>query len=297
MVHIPDSLRVGVIAWNEDGPDWADSLAALIQHAEELWELTVGEPYEGGHAAWVAPAERADGSRCVLKIPYPDDESLHEPDGLLWWNGDGAVRLLERDGGTRALLLERLVPGTSLLELPDPEEAMEAACAVLRQLWRPAPASHPFVTTQECAAAWAVDIERMYEEHGRSFDVALQRAAVAAFAHLATFEGEAVVLHQDFHRGNVLKAHRAPWLAIDPKPLVGERAFDARWLLYDLLHSEPRHPLRAADLLARLAGDLSLDAERVRLWSFARAVENVLWCYESGEAADDDLALARALSR
>jgi len=295
VVQIPDSLRVGVIAWNEDGPDWADSLPALIQHAEELWELTVGEPYEGGHAAWVAPAERADGSRCVLKIPYPDDESLHEPDGLLWWDGDGAVRLLERDEGTRALLLERLVPGTSLLELPDPEEAMEAACGVLRQLWRPAPASHPFVTTQECAAAWAVDIERMYEEHGRPFDGALQRAAVAAFAHLATFEGEAVVLHQDFHRGNVLRAHRAPWLAIDPKPLVGERAFDARWLLYDLLHSEPRHPLPAAALLARLAADLSLDAERVRLWSFARAVENVLWCYGSGEAADDDLALAKAL--
>ena len=102
-------------------------------------------------------------------------------------------------------------------------------------------------------------------------------------------------LHQDFHRGNALSAQRAPWLAIDPKPLVGERAFDARWLLYDLLHSDPRHPLPAAELLVSLAADLSLDAERVRLWSFARAVENVLWCYESGEAADDDLALAKAL--
>jgi streptomycin 6-kinase len=135
----------------------------------------------------------------------------------------------------------------------------------------------------------------MYEKHGRPVDGELQRAAVAAFEHLATDDGEAVVLHQDFHRGNVLRAQRAPWLAIDPKPLVGEPAFDARWLLYDLLHSEPRHPLPAAELLVRLAADLALDAERVRLWSFARAVENVLWCYESGEAADDDLALARAL--
>jgi streptomycin 6-kinase len=104
------------------------------------------------------------------------------------------------------------------------------------------------------------------------------------------------VLHQDFHRGNVLRAEREPWLAIDPKPLVGEPAFDARWLLYDLLYAEPRHRLAAAELLDRLARALSLEAERVRLWSFARAVENVLWCYESGEAADDDLALAAALA-
>ena len=48
-------------------------------------------------------------------------------------------------------------------------------------------------------------------------------------------------------------------------------------------------------MVDRLAAELSLDAERIRLWTFARAVENVLWCYESGEAADDDLALAAAL--
>jgi streptomycin 6-kinase len=94
----------------------------------------------------------------------------------------------------------------------------------------------------------------------------------------------------------VLRAHRAPWLAIDPKPLTGERAFDARWLLHDLLYAEPRSPLAPMALLEQLATRLALDPERVRLWSLARAIENVLWCYESGEAADDDLALAVALA-
>ena len=36
-----------------------------------------------------------------------------------------------------------------------------------------------------------------------------------------------------------------------------------------------------------------LDPERIRLWTFARAVENVLWCYESGEgAAESDATTA-----
>src|ERR1700712_554460 len=136
-VRIPESLRVGVIAWQDDGPDWADSLPALAAHACEHWELTLGDPYEGGHVAWVAPAERADGTLCVLKLPYPDDESQHEADALELWNGDGAVRLLEREDMTRALLLERIDPGTTLLELPDAEEATAIACALLPRLWHP----------------------------------------------------------------------------------------------------------------------------------------------------------------
>ena len=100
-------------------------------------------------------------------------------------------------------------------------------------------------------SCWAADIERLYHALGNPFDVAL-RAACSAFEQLAGYDGECVVLHQDFHRGNVLRAEREPWLAIDPKPLAGERAFDARWLLYDLLYREPRSPLPPAALLDRL---------------------------------------------
>jgi streptomycin 6-kinase len=295
-VKIPESLRMGVIAWQDDGPDWADSLPALVANACERWQLTVGDPYEGGHAAWVAPAERADGTPAVLKLAYPDDESQHEPDALELWDGEGAVRLLARDDMTRALLLERLEPGTALLELDDAEQAAAIACELLPRLWRPLEDGHGLVTATACAAHWAIDLERMYREQGEPFDAALLRGAVAAFEQLATYDGPVVILHQDFHRGNVLRAEREPWLAIDPKPLAGEPAFDARWLLSDLLHTEPRSPHDAPALLDRLAGALALDAERVRLWSFARAVENVAWCYESGEAADQDLALATALA-
>ena len=93
----------------------------------------------------------------------------------------------------------------------------------------------------------------------------------------------------------MLRAQREPWLEIDPKPLAGERAFDARWLLYDLLYREPRSALAPVALLDRLASELSLDAERLRLWTFALAIENALWNFSSGQPPGDDLALARAL--
>lgn len=293
---LPESLREGVIAWMPDGQDWAASLPVLVDHCREIWQLEVGEPFEGGCTALVAPAERRDGSSCVLKLRYPDDESLHEPEALELWDGDGAVRLIERDHVTGALLLERLAPGTSLRELQDTGEAMRLACGALCRLWQPTGPAHPFVTAQACAAHWAVDIDRQYRTCGKPFDAALLNGAVAAFELLAAHEGESVVLHQDFHRGNVLRAQREPWLVIDPKPLAGERAFDARWLLNDLLRQEPRSSLELGELLEQLCTELSLELERVRLWTFARAVENALWCYEIGEDAADDLALAAALA-
>jgi streptomycin 6-kinase len=295
-VIVPQSLREGVIAWMPDGQDWANSLPGLVERCRELWQLEIGEPFEGGATAWVAPAERADGSSCVLKVSYPDDESRHEPDALERWAGNGAVRLIACDEVTGVLLLERLQPGTSLRELSDTGEAMTLACGILRRLWQPAGARHPFVSAQASAARWAIDVERQYRARAEPFDAALLRAAVSSFEQLAAYDGECVILHQDFHRGNVLRAQREPWLAIDPKPLVGERAFDARWMLNDLLRQEPRCGLEVGDLLERLSAELSLEPERIRLWTLARAVENALWCYEIGEDAADDLALAAALA-
>ena len=78
-----------------------------------------------------------------------------------------------------------------------------------------------------------------------------------------------VLLATDLHAGNVLAARREPWLAIDPKPFVGDPAYDAtQHLLFDCrasLLADPDEPIRSfADLL-------ELSHERVRLWTFARA--------------------------
>jgi streptomycin 6-kinase len=70
------------------------------------------------------------------------------------------------------------------------------------------------------------------------------------------------------HAGNVLKAGREPWLVVDPKPFVGDRSYDPVQHLINCeirLHSDP------IGLVRRVADLAEVDAERVRLWTFARA--------------------------
>ncbi|HLY42610.1 MAG TPA: aminoglycoside phosphotransferase family protein, partial [Terracidiphilus sp.] len=75
-------------------------------------------------------------------------------------------------------------------------------------------------------------------------------------------------LATDLHAGNVLRSQREPWLAIDPKPFVGDRACDP---VQHLINCEARLHGDPSALVKRMAGLTGVDPERLRLWTFARA--------------------------
>jgi streptomycin 6-kinase len=271
MPRAPLTIPAGLEWWRGEpgGAGWLDRLPRLVAECAETWSLRVGEPYPDGHVSWVAPAELPDGTPAVLKVNFPERESEHEADALALWAGEGAVRLLAEDGGRRALLIERCEPGTQLWAEPDGDETLAAAAGVLRRLWRPAPEGHHFRRLADLAAAWARELSRLpYERR-------LLEEAIAFLREAGPAQGEAVVLHQDFHSGNVLRAAREPWLAIDPKPVVGEREFDTASLLRDRrweLRADPRPEARIRRRLDLLAAELGLDRERMRGWGIAHAL-------------------------
>jgi len=69
---------------------------------------------------------------------------------------------------------------------------------------------------------------------------------------------------------NILAAQRAPWLVIDPKPYIGDPAYD---VLQHILNCEDRLAADPAALATRMAELAGVDAGRVRLWLFARSVQ------------------------
>jgi streptomycin 6-kinase len=96
-----------------------------------------------------------------------------------------------------------------------------------------------------------------------------------------------VVLATDLHAGNVLRAQREPWLAIDPKPFVGDPAYDATQHLLNCRARLVADPLR---VIGRFAEHLGVDPDRVRLWMFARLAAD-----PRDDWYDGSLELARRL--
>jgi streptomycin 6-kinase len=257
---------------------WLATLPATIRSLEERWSLQCGSPFDSAEVscAWVAPATRPSGDAAVLKVGLPHFESLHEAEGLRFWNGDGAVRLMEADEDAGALLIERCRPGTHLRGLPEDDQDVILA-ALLRRLWRCPPPTHSFRPLSMLTALWNA------ETAGQSAqwpDAGLVREGLELQRDLASpVTHAAVVLATDLHAGNVLRADREPWLAIDPKPFVGDRAYDAT---QHLLNCRARLAADPLGVIGRFADRLEVDGDRVRLWTFARLAADPRDDWEDG---------------
>ena len=296
-LEIPDEVvQMNLSANGAAGRAWLDSLPALVDELTARWSLTIGPAFGGGAVGFVAPAERKGGERLVLKVSFVDDETRHESEALRHWDADGAVRLVDADAAMGALLLERLEPGTPLEAHPDRDTATGLACALLRRLWIPMPDPHPFTLVRDLASRLADVLPQRFERHRRPFDQALLRTAVDLCHDFASSSEETVLANRDFHLGNVLAAEREPWVVIDPKPLVGERAFDTGHLVRTLLPE--RLDVGSVDAVVdRLAAELELEPTHVRAWALVRSVDDALWGLSTGGADIDwDVRCARLVA-
>lgn len=293
-LRIPDGLGW----WRREpgGSAWLERLPSIVARLAHDWDLALEDPLPEGHISLVVPGRRRGGTPVILKVNMPEDESEHEADALRAWDGDAAVRLLADAPEVRALLLERLVPGRPLWDEPDPVRADEVAASVLRRLWRTVGPDAPFRRLAAVAAGWRIVLPDHWEEQGRLYERELLDEALWWLDRLVPSMPAPVVVHQDFHGGNVLWDERRGWLAIDPKPLAGEPAFDTASLLRDrsgALGDGPAAVRLMRRRLDRLAGLLDLDRERMRGWGIVHALA---WLDPSEGTASQHARIARWLA-
>ncbi len=282
MRDIPENLiHTATDVYGEAGRAWADGLPALLREYQEQWSLVVGPPFPNLSYNYATPATRADGTTVVLKVCFPDQAFVREAEALRLFDGHGAVRLLEADAARGVMLLERLEPGVPLRAMEDDLQATSIAAAVMRQLWRPVPLDHPFPTTHD----WAAGLDRYRARFGDApgpIPAALMDKATMLFAELLASQSDPMLLHGDLHHDNILQASREPWLAIDPKGLVGEPAYETGALLRNpaelFTASQPARIL--ARRVAQLSDELALDRARIRGWAAAQAVLAAVWSLE-----------------
>ncbi|MCM6776511.1 aminoglycoside phosphotransferase family protein [Nocardia sp. CDC159] len=289
------------------GEQWLADLPELVDKLCGNWGLEViGDPFGGGTHSFVALVRRGDGSVAVLKVPVVDVENQGEATGLYCYDGDGAVRLYDYDPASGAMLLEWARPGTPLLEQPGAPslegraehiDRIELACGLYRRLRR-APIDVPahFPQLPEVAtvvADWTTRFGNPELALAQAVPQRLLEHATALCSTLATPDGPPLIVNRDTHLGNIVAAEREPWLLIDPKPYLGEAAFDAGYLALIQVEAEPT-PEHATAVVRRTAAALELDPRRVRTWAFLRSMEEVMWSVEDSDPPSHTLYLAIA---
>ena len=275
-------VRFALEARGQDGADWLARLPVILDACTRRWSLAVDGPFGGLSINFVLQVRRVDGSAAVLKICYPDREFYTEVEALRLFDGRGAARLLAHDLKRGALLIERLSPGVSLESIDDDELATTLAVSVMRRLWRPAPEGHPFPTVE----SWLENMRRRAPgilPRDPGFPAAWIDRVLAMAAELLGSAAPPTLLHGDLHHGNILAAAREPWLAIDPKGVVGPPVWETGPLLINRLP-----PAAEAGALRRvlarrteqLAAELAVDRHELLAWGVVRAVLSGYWSLE-----------------
>jgi len=300
MTLIPDTFAHTMKALHGDeGVAWLERLPSILLACERRWHITVQGPFANLSFHYVARAIRADGTPVVIKACSPTNEFVQEAEALRLFGGRGMVQLRASDADDEVMLLEYLHPGTPLLAIEDDELATSIAADVMSQFWCPAPAQHPFPTVQDWGRGFT-RLHQHYEDGYGPFPRKLLDEAEALYAELSASMTMPMLLHGDLHHENILAATRAPWLAIDPKGLIGEPAYEVgAWLRNPLpqLLQMP-HPGRVlARRMDQFVGLLCLDHARVRGWALAQAMLSAWWSVEDfGEISREMLTCVELLA-
>lgn len=280
------------------GRTWLARLPQQYERYMRRWDLTLDLP-DGrdpwtGHTGVVIPVRRRDGNRAALKLTLPHEEALAEADALELWDGTGAVRLLEADRPELVLLLERLDGDRSLADAPM-AEALAVWGGLVRRLAIPVPeaARHTFPLLAAQAEQWTDEFPQRWEQLGRPFERWLLEAALEVcqvHGAVGRRRNDDVLVHSDLHYFNILASLEEPhwYLAIDPKPVIGDAEFAVAPMLWNRLRELPdKNPeIALLDRQARLCAAAGLDNELARQWTLVREVQNAIWSYEDGMGAE-----------
>lgn len=279
------------------GPDvapWCTVLPDLANDLAARWHLTLAPAWPNGGTSVVLPCESVAGEQRVLKLT-PDPEIAADEAAALsaWAASPYAVTLHDADPGRGALLLERIRPGTRLADERD-RYPLEEIAPVLEGLWQPAPdRALPDLGDR---ADFLLDLTRQRLDRYPAAAGRIPRGLIEASRRLArelARGGPRTLIHGDLHPGNVLRgASGGNLVAIDPRPCLGDPAFDAvDWVLADGGdESEVRQRIE------QLAGRVNaLDPDRVWAWCRAMAVVvGVIALVARGDVAAGELMLALA---
>jgi streptomycin 6-kinase len=228
---------------------------------------------------------RRDGVPAMLKVAT-EPEERRGADTMTWWDGDGAAHVLAHEDD--ALLMERAEGSTSLENMVRSgrdDEATRIMCQVAARLH--APRMRPLPSSLVPLPEWFAALEPRAARHGGI----LERAAATA-RYLLAEPRDIVVLHGDIHHGNILDFGSRGWLAIDPKGLLGERAFDFVNILRNPNAQVALTPGRFSRHVTIVADAADLNRTRLLQWTLAFTGLSAAWILGDGDTPDLDLAVA-----
>ncbi len=254
---------------------WVDELPGLVNWATKKWNLSLGKTYVNDvSCSYVVACFVNKEHPAVLKIGFPHSEADHEIEGLLHLNGNPTVKILDYRKSKNIMLLEQCNPGTSL-KRQDHDYQDKIVCQILNEIWTAGIRFTKFRPLKLMVEQWNREtVNTLY--HFPNKELAIYGCELKE--ELVSTMTNPVLLATDLHAGNILKAQRNGWLAIDIKPYIGDRAYD---LTQHILNNTDRLEFASSVFLSKMAVLAEVDPMRLIKWVQARLYSENRGRYQS----------------
>ena len=178
---------------------------------------------------------------CVLKIGngFQNREFISEYNVLREYAGRGLVQILESDvdedeAGKKIMLLEQIIPGTTLQAEPLLENRLSIFINLYKGLHIKPSNPEIYQTYADKLDYYAEIISRQNECKDLSF---YAQKAKKVYASIAAEYKKEMLLHGDIHFNNILLNDNGMYTIIDPQGLLGDPVFDIpRYIMVEHYH-------------------------------------------------------------
>jgi len=238
-----------------------------LDHYSQKWKLIDLKFLNASPTSYLLEAHQASSnSKVVLKFGQSKSEIISEASALSFYDGVGCVRLLDLDE-ENGVLFRSYANSPSLKSFfpHKDEDAVLCAVNVIRKLHSKKPKNDVYPTI----ADWV----NFLKSHNVISEKYIDRAKSIA-KDLLDFTKQNLLLHGDLHHDNILQTEQGEWIAIDPKGIIGEIAYEVDAFIRNPILKLLKH--NASSIIERrikLFSDyLDIDEERIRRWSYVQSV-------------------------
>lgn len=211
----------------------------IVNKLSNIWQLTDLEPVQNLSYNYVMTGLQ-NNTQIILKIGCDPKDIIYEANALEIYNQNGCIKLIDKNFEYNALLLERAIPGTSLKNFyPENDDgALEISVDVIKKLHS---AKIPKNIQMPTVKDWFKDL---FETQSQLDQYHINKARKIV-GHLIKNQTKEVLLHGDLHHDNILLSQHG-YLAIDPKGIIGDQAFE----IYSFIKNpDPTEILKPKDLM------------------------------------------------
>jgi len=247
--------------YGDAGKKWIDELPEIVRSYAKKWQLhdlRVTNNLTYNYVVFIA-------HNAVLKIGFNQKDIQQEIKALMHFQN---IKLLRYD--EHAILMERCIPGTTLTSfVPHKDQQATDICISLMQNFY-----KPSNTFTQHLSDWLTII---YKDHNLNKDYL--KKAQKFTDHLLNSSSETVVLHGDLHHGNILK-HNERYVAIDPKGILGERAYDIACFIRNPLEKIIKNFDLIPKRIEQFSQACAIDPVRLKQWCFLHGILSACWRIE-----------------